>query len=197
MKVGNLYEVIQKIAERSVEVLPPVRATVVSINLQNYTITAQAQKSEKSAGAIYEATLRSVVGEESGVIVVPVKGSSVIIEFAHNAAEQAFVTKVAEVDKIIIRPKTTLELQINKDAAARIVLSSDGIAIGEAVEPAVLGDTLETWCKDVDSTLNAIIQWGATGVSPTSGPGPGGIAPLAGVSHQAVGIIKSEKVKLS
>ena len=190
----NLCEVIQVIAENSADVLSPVRAQVVSVDLQNYTITAQALKSEESTGAVYEATLRSIAGEESGLIIIPKKGSIVILEFAHNSPEQAYVSKVAEVDKIIIRPETELELQIGDDSSAHIKLSSDGIALAEAKEAAVLGDSLETWCKGVDSVLHSIITWAAGGVA----PGPqGGIAPLAGVIHQAVGKIKSEAIKLS
>jgi len=98
------------------------------------------------------------------------------------------------VDKIIIRPETTIEFQIGNDVSARILLSTTGIELGNATESAVLGNTLEAWCKGVDSTLAAIIAWGATGVAP--GPA-GGINPLAGVVHQVVGQIKSAKVKLS
>jgi hypothetical protein len=51
------------------------------------------------------------------------------------------------------------------------------VKLGEGGKKMLLGETVQTWAQAVDSALQALYTWGATGVA----PGPtGGIAPFSG-----------------
>ena len=49
------------------------------------------------------------------------------------------------------------------------------LKLGDGTYKMLLGEELKAWCQAVDNALNALYNWGATGVA----PGPtGGISPF-------------------
>lgn len=183
-KKTDLIQAIRR-AAKSNDVFLAIRAKVESVDESDYTIRAISTADEGESDApVYTASIRaSVVTGDLGFIAVPEKGSIVFISFAHNSEQQAVVIACSKIAKVIITVKTQIELKIEGSDAGKIKIDTDGIDIGGAAEPIVLGDTLKGWCDDVYAALDAIIQWGATGVEGTGGSSDvGGIAPLSGIT---------------
>ncbi|MCP4648822.1 MAG: hypothetical protein GY853_01900 [PVC group bacterium] len=79
-----------------------------------------------------------------------------------------------------VTPDTDMQMLL-KFVSQVIYASGTELHLGsqDCDEPLVKGNTLKEWCESVDDALDAIIQWGGTGVAP--GPG-GGISPLSGAT---------------
>ncbi|HRZ27141.1 MAG TPA: hypothetical protein P5346_09685 [Spirochaetota bacterium] len=176
---------IQRAAAAGQNYYFPVRCKVQSVDETNYMITAiKVEDESESAAPVYDAYLRASTVGGLGVILVPEKDSIVVIAFPGNKNEQAVVIQYSKIEKIIFNVKTSIEFKIDGADASVLTIDSNGIVQGksDSAEPALLGDKMKTWAKKVDQALNAIVQWGATGVAGTGGTSDsGGISPLGGV----------------
>jgi len=184
-KSEDLIKEIQRAAAIGQKYFFPVRCKVQSVDESTYMITAvKIEDESESAAPIYDAYLRAATVGALGIVLVPEKDSIVVIAFPGNKSEQAVVIQYSKIDKIIFTVKTSIEFKIDGEDASVITIDKNGIVTGKSngAEPALLGDKMKTWAKKVDQALNAIVQWGATGVAPSGGmTDTGGISPLGGV----------------
>ncbi len=182
-KKEDLIEAIQAAAGRGLRHLPVMRAKVESVDESKYMITAVSTADiGSSEKPMYKASLRaSVISGDLGFIIVPEAGSIVALAFAHNDEQQAVVIACSKIAKVIITVKTSIELKIDGSAAGKLKIDTEGIDLGGAAEPMVLGDTLKGWCQQMTLKVNEIIAWAKTGIAPSGGDADiGGIAPYSG-----------------
>lgn len=191
--MNNFIKIIKSIVKAETAFSEFTRAKVTEVDETNYTAMVVDTADDD---AEYEVVLCSISGSDNGIIPIPVVGSIVMIGFADRVPEQAFISKFSKIEKFILSANTEIEFQCKGHS---IKFSSDGIEyIDSKGEPMVLGQSLFDYLSKLDTTVQSILTWAATGSPPNPSGLYGGIAPLAGVTHTPVSNnILSQKGKLS
>jgi len=201
MKKHNIVDAIKKAAGTENIEGNVCRAKILSVSTADKMArVVKTTDEDDDTRTVYNASLKAVVDGNTEILIIPETDSIVLVAFAENSENQAVIIKCSKIKDIIINTLNTLSVKVNGIDCIRC--SSSGTIIGEesdsppvSAEKMVKGDSLKTWCQNVDQILQTIITWAGTGVAP--GPA-GGIAPLAGVTaSQFSNDILSGKNKVS
>ncbi|MBN1499766.1 MAG: hypothetical protein JW982_06420 [Spirochaetes bacterium] len=191
--MSNFDKIIKSMIKSELEFADFTRAKVIYVD-ENKLIAEVVDTADESAE--YDAVIKSISGTDTGIIPIPKINSIVMIGFADKKPSQAFIAVYDEIEKYLIKAISEITFESNGHS---IKISENGIEyIDSNGEAMVLGEKLKQYLSGVDTTLNAILTWAATGVPPNGSGLFGGIAPLAGVTHNPVSdSILSQKGKIS
>ncbi|TAL31594.1 MAG: hypothetical protein EPN93_17515 [Spirochaetes bacterium] len=113
-------------------------------------------------------------------MIVPADGSKVIIAWSDNKLTRAFIVSVEKIRAIKWQssPAGTVHIEATdagitiENGAGKIMLTNQGVKLGDGTDPMVLGLGFQSWAQSVDLALSLIIAWGATVTPPLAGAVP-------------------------
>lgn len=152
--MSQIKESIQRIAGGRDEVYSLV-CLVDQVNITERSVDVSPANGD---APIYSVRLQSLMGQERGVVVVPKKGSYVVVTFL--ARNDAYVALCEEVDQVLIY--------------------ADDIQLGgDNGEKAVLGETLNDNLAELNGNLSDLLTHLTTYATAQAAASIGALAPLA------------------